>query len=251
MKQGFSYWCFENLIEPRELFQKAVKIGFSAVELLPESLFSWASDSGLQISAINGHQSIENGLNERKNHERIEAEILENLKLAEKWKIPNLICFSGSKRALDFETGVHITAEGLARVATHAENAGVNLILEMLNSKVDHPDYQADTTQFGLKVCELVNSSRVKLLYDIYHMQIMEGDIIRTIEQHHSSFAHYHTAGNPGRHELDETQELNYAAIAKAILSTGFDGFVTHEFIPKNDPVVALEQAFRIFREDT
>ncbi len=247
MKQGFSYWCFENLIEAQELFTKARAIGFEAVELLPESLFSLARDSGLQISAINGHTSIENGFNERQNHERIEGEILENLKLAEKWGVPNLICFSGNKRNLDFETGVQITAEGLTRVAKHAENAGVNLVLELLNSKVDHPEYQCDNTAFGLAACELVNSSRVKLLYDIYHMQIMEGDIIRTIEAHHSSFAHYHTAGNPGRNEIDSSQEINYPAIAKAISTTGFAGFVTHEFVPKKDPIQSLEQAFQIF----
>ncbi len=247
MKQGFSYWCFENLIEARDLFEAAVKIGFSAVELLPESLFSLARDSGLQISAINGHSSIENGLNQPENHARIELEIMVNLKLAQKWAIPNLICFSGNKRGLDFETGVQITAEGLSRVARHAENAGVNLILELLNSKVDHPDYQCDHTAFGLKVCEMLNSSRVKLLYDIYHMQIMEGDIIRTIQNHHSSFAHYHTAGNPGRNEIDYTQEINYSAIAKSISKTGFEGFVTHEFVPKNDPMRSLEQAFKIF----
>jgi hydroxypyruvate isomerase len=247
MRQGFSYWCFENLIDPRDLFERAGKIGFAAVELLPERLFAAAQDSGLQISAINGHTTIENGLNERQNHDRIELEILANLKLAQTWKIPNLICFSGNKRELDFATGVQITAEGLTRVAKHAENAGVNLILELLNSKVDHPDYQCDNTAFGLRVCDQVNSSRVKLLYDIYHMQIMEGDIIRTIQNHHPSFAHYHTAGNPGRNELDAHQELNYAAIAKAISSTGFDGFVTHEFVPKHDPIAGLESAFRIF----
>ncbi len=247
MKQGFSYWCFENLIEARDLFVGARKIGFEAVELLPESLFAMAKDSGLQISAMNGHATIENGLNERQNHARIELEILANLKLAEKWDVPNLICFSGNKRELDFKTGVQITAEGLARVAKHAESAGVNLILELLNSKVDHPDYQCDTTEFGVKVCEAVNSSRVKVLYDIYHMQIMEGDIIRTIEEHHSSFAHYHTAGNPGRNELDDSQEINYPAIAKAISCIGFEGFVTHEFVPKHDPLAGLESAFRIF----
>jgi hydroxypyruvate isomerase len=247
MKQGFSYWCFENLIEPKVLLDGAREIGFAAVELLPEALFALARDSGLQISGINGHASIENGLNERQNHARIELEILAKLKLAETWGIRNLICFSGNKRELDFETGVQITAEGLARVAKHAENAGVNLILELLNSKVDHPDYQCDNTAFGLQVCEHVNSSRVKLLYDIYHMQIMEGDIIRTIQNHHSSFAHYHTAGNPGRSELDVNQELNYAVIAKTISSTGFEGFVTHEFVPKNDPIQSLHEAFTIF----
>jgi hydroxypyruvate isomerase len=247
MKQGFSYWCFENLIEARDLFVGARKIGFAAVELLPISLFALARDAGLLISAINGHSSIENGLNQAENHPRIELEILANLKLAEQWNIPNLICFSGNQRELDFETGVQITAQGLARVAKHAEDAGVNLILELLNSKVDHPDYQCDHTEFGVKVCRAVNSSRVKLLYDIYHMQIMEGDIIRTIQNHYSSFAHYHTAGNPGRNEPDDNQELNYAAIAKAILSTGFEGFVTHEFVPKNDPIQSLEQAYKIF----
>jgi hydroxypyruvate isomerase len=247
MKQGFSYWCFDNLIAAKVLFDGAREIGFAAVELLPESLFGLAKDSGLQISAMNGHTTIENGLNQVENHARIELEILANLKLAEKWNVPNLICFSGNKREMDSVTGAQITAQGLARVAKHAENAGVNLILELLNSKVDHPDYQCDHTEFGLKVCNYVNSSRVKLLYDIYHMQIMEGDIIRTIKDHHSSFAHYHTAGNPGRNEIDDTQELNYAAIAKTISSTGFDGFVTHEFVPKNDPLKSLEQAFKIF----
>ncbi len=247
MKQGFSFWCFEGLIEPRDLFLEAVKIGFTAVELLPESQFALAKNSGLQISGMRGHEGIIDGLNARENHARIELEILKNLKLAEKWGVPNLICFAGSKRNLDFETGAEICAEGFARVAKHAENAGVNLILELLNSKVDHPDYQADNTNFGVKVCELVNSSRVKLLYDIYHMQIMEGDIIRTIGQHFSRFGHYHTAGNPGRNELDVTQEINYSAIAKAISSTGFDGFVTHEFVPKHDPVLSLEQAYNIF----
>ena len=247
MKQGFAFWCFEKLLEPRELFFEAAKIGFEGVDLLPESLYGVARDAGLQISAVDGHHSIIDGLNQRENHTRIEAELLEKLRIAQRWNIPNLICFSGSKRGLDFETGAHITAQGLARVAKHAENAGVNLILEMLNSKVDHPDYQADTTAFGLRVCELVNSSRVKLLYDIYHMQIMEGDIIRTIEQHHSSFVHYHTAGNPGRHELDNNQEINYRPIAKAISRTGFDGFVTHEFVPKSDPIRSLDQAFKLF----
>ena len=247
MKQGFAFWCFEKLLEPKELFQEAAKIGFKGVDLLPESLYGLAQDAGLQISAVDGHQSILDGLNQKENHARIEAELLRKLEIAQIWNIPNLICFSGSKRGLNFETGAQICAEGLSRVARHAEDAGVNLILEMLNSKVDHPDYQADNTAFGLRVCELVNSSRVKLLYDIYHMQIMEGDIIRTIEQHHSSFVHYHTAGNPGRHELGDSQEINYSAIAKAISSTGFDGFVTHEFVPRYNPIAALEQAFRLF----
>jgi hydroxypyruvate isomerase len=154
-----------------------------------------------------------------------------------KWGIPTLICFSGNRGTLDDETG----AAALSKLAPAAESAGVTLVLELLNSKVDHPDYQCDRTAWGVKVCESVSSPRVKLLYDIYHMQIMEGDIIRAIQ-------HYHTAGNPGRNALYETQELNYRAIASGIAATGYEDFVGHEFIPKGEPVAALRQAFALFQ---
>jgi hydroxypyruvate isomerase len=150
----------------------------------------------------------------------------------------------GNREGLDDQTGAEITAEGLSRVAGVAEEAGVTLVMELLNSKVDHKDYQCERTAWGIEVCQMVNSPRVKLLYDIYHMQIMEGDIIRTIRDHHASFAHYHTAGNPGRHELDETQELYYPPIIRAILATGYQGYLGQEFIPKGDPIAALKQAF-------
>src|SRR5581483_5913302 len=131
---------------------------------------------------------------------------------AEKWHIPNVIVFSGNRAGLDDQTGAEITAEGLSRVARIAEDAGVTLTIELLNSKVNHPDYQCDRTAWGVQVCQMVNSPRVKLLYDIYHMQIMEGDVISTIRAYHPYFAHYHTAGVPGRHEIDESQELYYPA---------------------------------------
>jgi hydroxypyruvate isomerase len=131
-------------------------------------------------------------------------------------------------------------------VARAAEQAGVNLVLELLNSRVDHPDYQCDRSEWGVRVVELVGSPRVKLLYDIYHAQIMEGDLIRTIQHHHASFAHYHTAGNPGRHEIDESQEIRYPPIMRAIAATGYDGFVGQEFIPTGDPVAALRYAFEV-----
>jgi hydroxypyruvate isomerase len=134
----------------------------------------------------------------------------------------------------------------LRRLARVAEDEGVTLVLEMLNSKVDHPDYQVDKTAWGLEVCRMVDSPAVKLLYDIYHMQIMEGDIIRTIREHHSYFAHYHTAGNPGRHEIDDTQELQYPPIIRAILATGYDGYIGHEFLPKGEPIAALKHAFEV-----
>jgi hydroxypyruvate isomerase len=132
----------------------------------------------------------------------------------------------------------------LRRVAQAAEDTGVNLVLELLNSKVNHADYQCDKTAWGVEVCRMVGSPRVKLLYDIYHMQVMEGDIIRTIRDSHAFFGHYHTAGNPGRNEIDDTQELNYPAIVRAIAATGYDGFLGQEFIPNGDPVTSLKDAF-------
>ena len=196
------------------------------------------------IASVQGHEALTDGLNRRENHALIESEIQANLEHAVKWSIPNLVCFSGNRKGLDDETGAAITAEGLHKLAHHAEAAGVNLVLELLNSKVDHPDYQCDHTAWGVKVIQQVNSTRVKLLYDIYHMQIMEGDVIRTIRDNHQHFAHYHTAGVPGRNEIDETQELYYPAIARVILETGYDGYLGQEFIPTGDPMASLRRAF-------
>ncbi|GCF07025.1 hydroxypyruvate isomerase family protein [Dictyobacter arantiisoli] len=168
----------------------------------------------------------------------------ETIRLAEQWDIPNIIVFSGNRQGLEDRQGAEIAAEGLARLTRTAEDAGVTLIMELLNSKIDHKDYQCDRTAWGIEVCKMVNSPRVRLLYDIYHMQIMEGDIIRTINENHHYFAHYHTAGNPGRHELDENQEIQYPAIMRALLHTGYQGFVGQEFIPLGDPVAGLKQAF-------
>jgi hydroxypyruvate isomerase len=164
--------------------------------------------------------------------------------LAERWKIPILICFSGNRAGLDDETGAAQTADGLRRVAAAAEHAGVTLALELLNSRVNHPDYQCDRTAWGVKVCELVDSPAVKLLYDVYHMQVMEGDLIRTIQCHHPHIGHYHVAGNPGRHEPDDSQEIGYSAVYRAIRATGYTGFVGMEFTPRGDPVAALRAAF-------
>src|SRR6266487_212171 len=147
---------------------------------------------------------------------------------------------------LDDKTGAEITALGLKRLARFAQDEGVTLILELLNSKVDHPDYQADKTAWGVEVCQMVDSPAVRLLYDIYHMQVMEGDIIRTIREQHAYFGHYHTAGNPGRQELDERQELQYKPIIQAIAATGYKGYLGQEFIPSGNPEVALRQAFDI-----
>jgi hydroxypyruvate isomerase len=244
--QSFSWWCFTGRgLEPQPLLAGAKAIGYEAVELLPESLVSLACDEGLVVASHNGHQSIDSGLNDPSQHDRIEQELLSNLDLAVRYKIPNLIVLSGARReGLSDQQGIEYSAKILSKVAKPAEDAGVNLVLELLNSKVDHPGYQCDTTAWGVSVCEMVGSPRVKLLYDIYHMQIMEGDIIRTIKAQSKHIAHYHTAGNPGRRDMDDAQELNYPPIMRAILETGYDRYVGHEFIPKGDLLQALKAAY-------
>ncbi len=245
IKQSFSWIFFGHKnISAEHLVRTAADIGYEAIEFVPPEHWQLVKDHGLIIAAIEGHRSIEEGLNRWENHRRIEQEIRSNLALAAQWRIPNLIVFSGNRNGLDDQQGAEITAEGLRCVAKAAEEAGVKLILELLNSKVDHHDYQADHVAWGVEVCRMVNSPNVRLLYDIYHMQIMEGDIIRTISKYYPYFAHYHTAGNPGRHDLDDTQELQYPPILRAILATGYEGYIGHEFSAKANPIAALKQTF-------
>src|SRR5579871_1708469 len=223
IKQSLAWWCFGRSTSPETLIAEAAKIGYAGVEMCPQELWGKVRDGGLKIVTMGGHQSLSDGLNKRENHDRIEREINANLELAVKWEIPALIVFSGNRNGLADDAGVEITAEGLKRVSKAAEDAGVTLVLELLNSKVDHPDYQCDHTSWGVAVCQAVNSPRVKLLYDIYHMQIMEGDVISCIRGNISHFGHFHTAGVPGRKDLDENQELYYPAIMRAIAETGYD----------------------------
>lgn len=244
IQQAIAWWCFSpEPLAPERFIRTARELGFDGLEMVPEEYRQIVRDAGLQLASAVGHASISQGLNRREHHPRIEREILASIREAERWKIPNLICFSGERKGLDDVTGAEITAEGLLRVARTAEKAGVNLVLELLNSKRDHPDYQCDNTAWGVRVCEWVGSPRVKLLYDVYHAQIMEGDVIATIREQGRHFAHYHTAGCPGRHEMNDSQELNYPAILKAIRETGFQGWIGHEFIPTADPVIGLRHA--------
>jgi hydroxypyruvate isomerase len=244
VKATVGWWCFvPKLLTPEALLRSAAEIGYAGIELAGSAYWPMIADAGLEIATERGHESLTDGLNRRENHDRIEREITANLALAQQWKIPTLICFSGNRGGLDDEAGAEHTAEGLRRVARAAEEAGVTLALELLNSKVNHPDYQCDRTDWGAKVCEWVDSPRVKLLYDVYHMQVMEGDVIRTIQTHHRLFGHYHVAGNPGRHEPDAGQELNYPAIYAAIRATGYAGHVGMEFVPAGDPIAALRNA--------
>jgi len=166
--------------------------------------------------------------------------------LAAEAKVPNLVCFSGNRAGMSDEEGLENCARGLVQVAGQAEKRGVTLCVELLNSKVDHKDYMCDHTAWGVALAKKVDSPRVKLLYDIYHMQIMEGDVIRTIRENIGWIAHFHTAGVPGRHEIDGRQELNYPAICRAIVEAGYTGFLAQEFVPTDAPLSALEEAFRV-----
>jgi hydroxypyruvate isomerase len=246
IKQSLAWWCFGRFMSAEDLISHSKRIGYAGVEMCPEEHWQKVVDGGLKIVTMGGHGTLTDGLNRRENHDRIEAEINANLEKAVKWGVPALIVFSGNRNGLPDAAGIEHTAEGLKRVAKAAEDAGVTLVLELLNSKVNHPDYQCDHTTWGVDVCKLVDSPRVKLLYDIYHMQIMEGDVIRTIRDNIDYIGHFHTAGNPGRNELDETQELYYPGICRAIAATDYDGYVGQEFTPKGDPLAGLQQAYDV-----
>ena len=247
LKQSVAWWCFvPQLMAPEAFVRTCAEIGYAGVEIVPPEHWQLVREHGLELASIVGHASIAEGLNRRENHDRIEREILEKLELAKQWAIPNLICFSGNRAGLADAEGAEVTAEGLRRVAPAAEAAGVTLILELLNSKINHPDYQCDHTDWGAEVCRAVGSPRVKLLYDIYHMQVMEGDILGTLRKHSDLIGHYHTAGVPGRHEIDDTQELNYPAIVRAIAATGYTGYLGQEFVPQGEPRSALRAAFEL-----
>jgi hydroxypyruvate isomerase len=251
-KASLTWWSFADCgVGADELIRAVAAMGYDGIELADEALWPAIAEVGLAVVSHRAHGTIESGLNRSENHDRIEVEMLANLDLARRWDIPLLICFSGSRDELSAEAGIENTALGLSRVARAAEDAGVTLALELLNSRVDHPDYQCDRTVWGLEVIERVDSPRVRLLYDVYHMQVMEGDLIRTIQTHHDAFAHYHVAGNPGRHEPDRSQEISYPAIYEAIAATGFDGYVGMEYLPRGGLVESLRAALDDFRTAT
>ena len=239
-------------MEPDELFREIAAIGYHGVEIWIRddtfpNLCETASRHGLQMIGMIGHGFLHDGLNKSENHDRIEAELRASIDCAVTHGLRGLICFSGERvEGMSDDEAVANTAAGLARVAPYAEEKGVNLNLELLNSIVDHPGYQCDHTAWGLEAVARVGSPRVKLLYDIYHMQVMEGNIIQNLTANIDVIGHIHTAGSPGRNDLDDNQELNYRGICRAVNATGYDGFIGHEFQPKNDVIAALRQGFEI-----
>jgi hydroxypyruvate isomerase len=245
LKQSVSRWCYQRIPMPE--FCKAVAdIGLTAIDLLEEPDWAVIRDYGLICSmGYAGGGSIANGLNVKANHDAIVKNFEQKIPKAAAMKVPNVITFFGNRRGMSDAEAVANCVEGLNRVKALGEEHGVTICVELLNSKVDHKDYHGDHTAFGIEIVKAVNSPRVKLLNDLYHMQIMEGDLIRNIRTGKDYFAHYHTGGVPGRHELDATQEVNWATVCKAIADTGFQGYVAHEFTPSagRDPLTSLREA--------
>jgi len=243
LNQSVCKWCFSKM-SVEELAVQVAALGMVGIDLLDPPDFPTLKKYGLVCTMVQSHP-LTDGLCDPQFHdmclEKINASI--EATAAEGWR--NVICFSGNARGIDRETGMKNCVDALRKIVPVAEKKGVTLIMELLNSKVNHPDYMCDNSIWGVELVKRVGSDHFKLLYDIYHMQIMEGDVIRTIRENHKYYGHYHTAGNPGRNELDDNQELFYPAIARAIADTGFDGYFAHEFMPKRDPIAGLTDAVR------
>jgi hydroxypyruvate isomerase len=245
LKQSAARWCYQKM-SLDDLCRNAARIGLSGIDLVNHDDWPTVRKYGLVPAMTPGAGTISNSWNRVEDHAALEREMKENIGRAAEAKVPNIITFSGNRRGMADEEAKDHCVAGLNRVKRVAEDSGVTICLELLNSKVDHKDYQCDHTAWGVDVVKRVDSPRVKLLYDIYHMQIMEGDIVRTIRENIQYIAHFHTGGVPGRHELDETQELNWRTVAKAIADLNFQGFFAHEFVPTRDPMQSLEQAVRL-----
>ncbi len=247
LKQSVARWCYGKL-SVDDLAKEAKRIGLQGVDLLDAPEWPVVQKYGLVSAMAFGKNDIANGFNRVENHDKLVKQMESNIPLAAVAGVPNVIAMSGNRRGLSDREGIENCVTGLNRCKKLAEEKGVTICMELLNSKIDHHDYQCDHTAWGVEVIKRVDSPRVKLLYDIYHMQIMEGDLIRTIRDNINYIAHFHTGGVPGRHELDDSQEVNWRGVALAIADLGFKGFVAHEFIPKAaDPIKSLQHAYQIF----
>ena len=249
-------WCYKG-IPLEDLCSAGKEMGLSSIDLVDPVDFPTLKKHGLTSAMISfptikngaGDEigTIPHGFNNPANHDLLVQAYEPHLKASADFGAKHVICFSGNRNGLDEEQGIKNCVAGLQKVLPLAEKLGITLVMELLNSRVNHPDYMCDKSAWGIELCKRLGSPNFKLLFDIYHMQIMEGDIIATIKRDNQYFAHYHTGGVPGRHEIDDTQELNYPAIMKAIVDTGFKGHVAQEFIPaKPDALGSLRQAVRI-----
>jgi len=247
LKHSVARWTFGRLALD-ELCKTIKQLGFSAIDLVGPADWPTLKAYGVDSSMCNGAEiSLEKGFSQMRYHDELVARYTAHIDLVADAGYRNLICFSGNRNQMDPAQGLRNAVRGLKRILGHAEKRGVRLVMELLNSTVDHPDYLCDHTAWGVELCRSLGSPNFGLLYDIYHMQIMEGDIIATIRKYHEYFVHYHTAGVPGRHEIGADQELNYPAICRAIRDTGFEGYVAQEFTPvAPNPVASLEEAVRL-----
>jgi len=245
LKQSVCRWCYGGI--PLETLCRDVSaMGFRSVELLSENEWATLTPFGLTCAVANGPGTIPVGFNRLSEHDRLVKESERLLPLVAAAGIPQMIVFSGNRAGMSDAEGMENCAIGLRRIMPLAEKLGVTVIMELLNSKVDHMDYMCDHTAWGVALCQRVGSARFKLLYDVYHMQIMEGDVIRTIRDNFAYIGHYHTGGVPGRHEIDDAQELNYPRIMRTLAELGYTGFVGQEFIPTRDPMVSLREAYTL-----
>ena len=246
IKQAVCRWCYQKM-PIDDLCAAAAQMGLFGIDLLNPDEYEVPRRHGLICTmGYADAGTIPEAMNRTEHHAAIEAALRTNIPLAAKAGLPNVITFSGNRKGMSDDEGARNTIAGLNRVKKIAEDNGVVICLELLNSKVNHPDYMCDHTAWGVRVVEEVNSPNVKLLYDIYHMQIMEGDLIATIKKNIAWIGHFHTGGVPGRHELDETQEVQWDGVMRAIVETGYKGYVAHEFLPVHDPMSSLRAAVKL-----
>jgi hydroxypyruvate isomerase len=246
INHSVSRWCFDDI--PLDSFLKQIKkFGVNAIDLVGPDDWPILRKHNIDCSMCNGAElSLTEGWNDPKFHEELIDRYLKMIPLVAENGYKNLICFSGNRREMDDQTGLKNCVDGLRQIMPTAEKHGVIVQMELFNQQ-DHPDYMCDSTAWGVALCKAIGSDHFKLLYDIYHMQIQEGNIIDTIRKYHTYFGHYHTAGVPGRGEIDETQELNYSAIANAVAETGFNGYLSQEFVPKaENKMASLKEAIMI-----
>jgi len=247
LKQAICRGVFKGIkLELDDMCREAARLGFWGIDLVGPETFPVLKKHGLIPTMVPGGSEIKKGINDTKYHADIDRKMREAIKAAAAAGAPNVIVLAGDREGISDEQGLENCAAFLNNIKALAEDSKITLCMELLNSKVNHPGYMCDHTAWGVKLCQLVNSPRVKLLYDIYHMQIMEGDIIRTIRDNIQYIGHFHTAGNPGRHEFDKSQELNYPGICKAIADLGFEGYLAHEYSPTHDPLGTLQKMMKL-----
>jgi hydroxypyruvate isomerase len=250
-QQGFAYWSFTEDREPTEdLLRTAAEIGFTGVDFLPQELWPQAREAGLELVTMDGHMPLEVGFIDRENHAELCDQVRRALDTAVANNVRHVTVASGNRSPQTGNDALSACVDGLTPLAAEAEAAGVGLLLEPLNTKVDHAGHECDRTAWAAEVIDRVGSPSLRILYDFYHAQIMEGDLLQTVGQNLHRIGHFHTAGVPGRHEIDDQQEVNYRAIARALREHGYTGYVVHEFIPRGDTTEALRQAYAVFGAD-